>query len=142
MNRHLQDISDVVPAGRQALIVLDGAGWHRAKALHPPANVSLLIQSPYSPELNPVEQVFSFLTSNYFANRVFATLADVHDTVRHVWSDFARSPERITSIGTRDWRRSLTLTVDQFSGGRSRSPRFLRSVRGNRAGLIVRRHQL
>ena len=109
MNRHLQDVCEAVPAGRHALMVLDGAGWHRAKALDLPANVSLLIQPAYSPELNPVEQVFLFLKSNYFANRVFATVTDIKDAVQDVWSDFAQTPDRITSIGTREWARLANL---------------------------------
>ncbi len=108
MNRHLQDVCEAVPAGRHALMVLDGAGWHRAKALNLPANVSLLIQPAYSPELNPVEQVFLFLKSNYFANRVFATVTDIKDAVHDVWSQFAQNPDRITSIGTREWLASPT----------------------------------
>ena len=93
-------------------MVLDGAGWHRAKALNLPANVSLLIQPAYSPELNPVEQVFLFLKSNYFANRVFATVTDIKDAVQDVWSDFAPTPDHITSIGTGEWARLATLPTN------------------------------
>ena len=68
MNRHLLDIAAKVPDGRHALVVLDGAGWHRSKALEIPANVTLLRLPPYSPELNPVKIVFQFLKSRHFAN--------------------------------------------------------------------------
>ena len=112
MNRHLQDGSEAVPAGRHALMVLDGAGWHRAKALNLPANVLLLIQPAYSPELNPLEQVFSFPKSNYFANRVFATVTEIKDAVHDVWIDFAQTPNRITSIGTREWARLANLPTN------------------------------
>jgi DDE superfamily endonuclease len=34
---------------------VDQAGWHRAKDLRVPANMRLIFQPPYSPEVNPVE---------------------------------------------------------------------------------------
>ncbi|MCY4462238.1 MAG: transposase [Albidovulum sp.] len=55
------------------MAVLDGAGWHRSKALEIPASVTLLRLPPCSPELNPVETVFQFLKSRRFASQVFET---------------------------------------------------------------------
>ena len=39
------------------VMVLDGAGWHKSKALKIPQNMKLLPLPPYSPELNPVENI-------------------------------------------------------------------------------------
>jgi transposase len=39
-------------------MVLDQAGWHDARALHVPASVTLVPLPAYSPELNPVENVY------------------------------------------------------------------------------------
>ena len=39
------------------MLVLDGAGWHSSKILNIPENFSLMPLPPYSPELNPVENV-------------------------------------------------------------------------------------
>lgn len=56
MNLHLAEISTQVAPGAQAIIALDGAGWHQAGGrLVVPENISLLRLPPYSPELNPVE---------------------------------------------------------------------------------------
>ncbi len=46
MNRHLREIGERVPAGKRALMVPGGAGWHRSKDLGIPANVSLLRLPP------------------------------------------------------------------------------------------------
>ena len=105
MNRHLLDISAAVPQGRHALVVLDGAGWHRSKELECPDNVSMLRLPPYSPELNPVETVFQFLKARHFANQVFETAEEVKEKVAMVWKGFAASPDRIRSIGQRSWAR-------------------------------------
>ncbi len=40
-DRHLREIGERVPAGKRALVVLDGAGWHRSKDLGIPDSVSL-----------------------------------------------------------------------------------------------------
>ncbi len=107
MNRHLHDISAVVPSGRHALVVLDGAGWHRSKSLETPHNLSLLHLPPYSPELNPVETVFQFPKAGHFANHVFAAGEDVKDKVGEVWETFVNTPDQITSIGSRMWARLI-----------------------------------
>ena len=40
------------------VMLLDGAGWHKANDLVVPANMTLVSLPPYSPELNPAEHVW------------------------------------------------------------------------------------
>ena len=61
MSLHLAEISRHVAADGHAVVILDQAGWHGAKALRIPDNLSLLPLPPYSPELNPVENLWQFL---------------------------------------------------------------------------------
>jgi transposase len=56
------------------IMVLDGASSHKSKDLEIPKNMSFIRLPPYSPELNPAEQIWNVLRRNYFANRVFDTL--------------------------------------------------------------------
>ena len=73
MNLHLQEIGRAVTPGAHAILVLDGAGWHTSHTLDPPHNVTLLCLPPYSPELNPVENVWEYLRKNNlreFARRI------------------------------------------------------------------------
>jgi transposase len=56
------------------IMVLDGASSHKSKELKIPENISLMPLPPYSPELNPTEQIWNMLRRNYFANRVFESL--------------------------------------------------------------------
>jgi transposase len=56
------------------VMVVDGASSHRSKELKIPENISLIRLPPYSPELNPAEQICNVLRRNYFANRVFDSL--------------------------------------------------------------------
>ena len=50
---------------------VDQAGWHRAKELRVPANIRLIFQPAYSPEVNPVEHLWGELREKNLHNRVF-----------------------------------------------------------------------
>ena len=51
MNLFLAAFSKQLAADEHALMALDQAGWHGAKALRVPANITLVPLPPYSPEL-------------------------------------------------------------------------------------------
>jgi len=103
MNRHLRDVGKELPEGKHAVMILDGAGWHRSKDLEIPSNVSLLRLPPYSPELNPIETLFAVLKHGHFANRVFESAEHVRETVIQVWNTFTRKTDEIMRITRRDW---------------------------------------
>lgn len=104
MTRHLAEISQQVAPGAHAVVVLDGAGWHKRGAkLHVPDNVSLLPLPPYSPELNPVELIWQFLRQNQLSNRVFDGYEAIVDACCSAWNALMAMPECITSIATRPW---------------------------------------
>jgi hypothetical protein len=44
-----------------AILVLDQAGWHGAKDLKVPSNISLLPLPPRAPELNSQENIWQFM---------------------------------------------------------------------------------
>jgi transposase len=104
MNLHLAEISRAVTPGAHAVLVLDGAGWHQTGGrLRVPENLSLLHLPPYSPELNPVENVWSYLRSNKLSNRVFDTYEAIVEACCEAWNWLTAAPERITSVATRSW---------------------------------------
>ena len=65
------------------VMVIDGAGWHKSKVLRLPGNLRLILLPPYSPELNPQEQVWAQLREQYFHNRVFDSLDALEDHLVH-----------------------------------------------------------
>jgi len=108
MNLHLAEISTQITAGAQAVLILDGAGWHRPGGkLQVPDNISLLPLPPYSPELNPVENVWQYLRQNHLANRVFETYTAIVDACCDAWNALVAQPAKITSIATRDWVKAV-----------------------------------
>jgi hypothetical protein len=108
MNLHLAEISSQVAPGHHAVIVLDGAGWHQpGDKLCLPDNISLLPLPPYSPELNPAENIWQFLRQNYLSNRVFESYDAIVDACCSAWNNFVAMPERIRSLTTREWALSV-----------------------------------
>lgn len=103
MNAHLAEIGRTVAEGAHAILVLDGAGWHGSAALTVPDNISLLHLPPYSPELNPVENVWAYLRANKLAITVFDTYDDIVEASCKAWNFFANDPKAITSITSRQW---------------------------------------
>jgi transposase len=85
MTTFLAGLSGTLAADEQAVLVLDNAGWHVAKALAVPANVTLLFLPPYSPELNPVERVWAYLRSHYLSNRTYADYDDLPAAADAAW---------------------------------------------------------
>ena len=63
MQLHLDEISARVTAGAHAILILDQAGWHGAKDLKIPRNLSLLPLPPRAPELNPQENIWQTVCS-------------------------------------------------------------------------------
>jgi transposase len=104
MNLHLAEISRHVAPGSHAVIVLDGAGWHQTGGrLIVPDNISLLHLPPYSPELNPAENIWQYLRQNQLSNRVFESYDTIVDACCKAWNDLAATPHLIRSIATRSW---------------------------------------
>ena len=73
MSRFLNQVSKAYQ-DQFIVMVVDGASSHRSKELEIPKNVSFIRLPPYSPELNPAEQIWNNIRREYFANRVFDTL--------------------------------------------------------------------
>ena len=61
VNLFLEQFSRELPAGVHAVLIWDGAGFHTSEDVVVPSNVSLIQLPPYSPELNPVENLWHYL---------------------------------------------------------------------------------
>jgi hypothetical protein len=103
MNHHLSEISSQVAPDARAVVILDGAGWHRSQGLVVPGNITLLELPPYSPELNPVERIWHYLRSHWLANSVFRSLADIMDACEMAWNRFATNTGLVRSLCAVAW---------------------------------------
>jgi transposase len=103
LKHHLKEISCHVPEGRHAVVVMDQAGWHSTKNLEVPKNISILHLPPYSPELNPQEQVWQYLKDHFLANRIFKSRHDIQKSCCMAWNIFAQNTNLISSLTSRKW---------------------------------------
>jgi hypothetical protein len=103
MQFHIDEISLHVAKGAHAVLLLDRAGWHIARDLVWPKNLTPILLPSRSPELNPVENIWQYLRANWLSNRVFDTYDDIIDAACDAWNRLVDQPRTITSIGRREW---------------------------------------
>src|SRR3954462_6430528 len=63
MSLHLAEVAQAVAPGAHGGMLMDRAGWHRAKDLVVPDNLTLVLLSARAPELNPVENIWQTVCS-------------------------------------------------------------------------------
>ena len=95
MNAFLEEMSKFY-AGDEIILVMDGAGWHKAKNLQVPDNIEIIVLPPYSPELNPVERFWQHIKQNTIKNQIYKTLNALKDAVAKFLNSM--SSEEISSV--------------------------------------------
>ena len=104
MNEHLKEISTQVAPAAHAVVLCDGAGWHQSgERLRVPDNITLLPLPPYSPELNPMENVWEYLRGNKLCALVWDSYEAILAACKSAWNFLIQDPDRIRSIGSREW---------------------------------------
>jgi transposase len=104
MGEHLREISTQVAPGAHAALICDGAGWHQTGGrLSVPENITLLPLPAYSPELNPMENVWHYLRENKLCATVWENYEAIVDACVTAWHFLINDPKRINSIGSREW---------------------------------------
>jgi putative transposase len=77
---------------------VDQAGWHRSKELIVPANIRLIEQPAYSPEVNPVEHLWEELREKYLHNRLFSSLDLLVEVLCQALNELTDDTERLSSM--------------------------------------------
>jgi len=90
-------------ADERIIMFMDQAGWHKSKSLRVPENIEIAYIPPYSPELNPQEQIWDELREKFFGNKLFKSLQAVMDTAVKGLQTLEESLERLKSLTHRDW---------------------------------------
>lgn len=100
MKYYLQELSQQYPDS-YILLVCDNAAWHKSKRLIIPYNIEIMHIPPYTPEMNPAEQIWDEIREKYFANWFFNSLEDVIE--RLCLSVNSLTNEVIRNISFRTW---------------------------------------
>jgi transposase len=98
VNLFLEQFARELPAGVHAVLLWDGAGYHTSADIRIPENVSLIQLLPYSPELNPVENLWHYLRSHYWSLRVYRGYEDLEESAMSTWREVCLKPELVQSI--------------------------------------------
>lgn len=98
INIFLAQFSGELPPGVHAILVWDGAGYHTSPDVTVPANVSVIQLVPYSPELNPVENLWHYLRSHYWSLRVYADIEALEDAAMSAWRRVCLIPKLVKTI--------------------------------------------
>lgn len=93
------------------LMVMDQAGWHKAKDLVIPRNIRLIWLPPYSPQCNPVENIWDEIREKWFPNLVFNSLEAVEDTLVEALLALENDNRRTQSIAGFEWIVRMCLTA-------------------------------
>lgn len=72
VNRFLREMSKEIDKDVHVVLIWDGAGYHRSGGLEIPENITPITLPPYSPELNPIENLWHYLRSHHWSNRKYA----------------------------------------------------------------------
>jgi transposase len=98
LNLFLEQMSRELPSGVHAVLIWDGAGFHTSKDLVVPSNISVILLPPYSPELNPVENLWHYLRSHHWSNRAYQDYDELESEAVKSVCAVSRDREKVKSI--------------------------------------------
>ena len=104
MNFFLEKLSEQF-ANDYILLICDGAAWHKSNELIVPENIELFFIPPYTPEMNPIEQIWKEIRKRGFQNEIFDSLEAVIDRLCLIIKNLPATV--IKSITGRKWILSI-----------------------------------
>jgi len=93
------------------LMVMDGAGWHKAKALSVPENMAPISLPPYTPQLNPLERISESIRENGFRNEVFNSIEAVENQLMESLEALEKDPASVASMTGFPWIVSINFNA-------------------------------
>jgi transposase len=98
INDFLMQFAAQLPKGVHAVLIWDGAGFHVSGDVRVPSNVSVIQLPPYSPQLNPVENLWHYIRSHHWSNTVHRDYAALIDAAVHGIGQVCPYPEKVKTI--------------------------------------------
>ena len=103
MQIYLDKFAETIAPDEHVLMALDQAGWHGAKDLKVPANITLVPLPPRSPELNPVERLWLFLKQKFLSHRLLDDYDAIEAAICAAWQRLIGQAGRLTSLTSYPW---------------------------------------
>ena len=98
INTFLRQFSETLAPDEHAVMLWDGAGFHRSKELALPANITAIQLPAYSPEFNPIENLWHYLKSHYWSNRAYRDVDELEEAVIQAWRDSVMDVKLIKTV--------------------------------------------
>lgn len=98
INIFLREFSAALSPDEHAIILWDGAGFHTSKRLCVPENLTPIQLPAYSPEFNPIENLWHYLKSHYWSNHVHDNYEALETAAIDAWHHAVLDPELIKSV--------------------------------------------
>src|SRR5512147_3023425 len=98
LNLFLEQLSRELPTGVHAVLIWDGAGFHTSGDLEVPRNISVILLPPYSPELNPVENLWHYLRAHHWSNRAYQDYDELESEAATSLCTVCLDREKVKSI--------------------------------------------
>jgi transposase len=98
VNEFLVQFAKTLPPDEHAVMIWDGAGFHASGQLRVPDNVTLVKLPAYSPELNPIENLWHYLKSHFWSNRAYADYDALEQAAVDAWHKAALDPELMKTV--------------------------------------------
>ena len=102
MTLFLEEVSSRHP-DEFIMMFMDQAGWHKARELKIPVNMSLYWLPAYSPQCNPVEHLWEEIREKWFENKVFDSLDSVEDTLVTALASLEKDKKKVLGLSGFDW---------------------------------------
>lgn len=103
INVFLHQFSAELDHDVHAVIIWDQAGYHTSGKLNVPDNITLVPLPPRSPELNPVENLWHYLRSHYWANRAYEDYDGLRHAACDAWQHVCLDRQTIQSVCRADY---------------------------------------
>jgi hypothetical protein len=103
MQAMLDELAHAVSPGAHAVVLMDRAGWHIARELAVPANLTPVFLPAYSPQLNAIERVWLYLRERFLSQRLWPNYDDILEACCAAWNALLAETGRIRSLCALDW---------------------------------------
>lgn len=98
INRFFEQFEQEVDPHVHVVMIWDQAGYHCSKQLRLPKNLTVLALPPYSPELNPIENLWHYLRSHHWSNRSYDDYDALRQAACDAWQATCLDPQIIKSV--------------------------------------------
>ena len=84
-------------------LIVDGAASHRTDSITIPDNITLIALPPYSPQLNPIENLWKIMRERFFPNLDFDCMDRLEQNLCDALNHLETNPHIIRSVTGYQW---------------------------------------